>query len=87
MLEREIEKRLGAELKKHGCLFYKFVSMGQAGVPDRIVITPSGQTIYVELKTDAGRLTKLQRLQIERIEKQGAKVYVLYGMKDAESFL
>lgn len=87
MLEKEIEKRLGTELKKRGCLFYKFVSYGNAGVPDRIVITTSGQTIYVELKTETGRLSRLQQYQIARIEKQGATVRVLYGMKDAERFL
>lgn len=31
MLEKDIEKRLGKEVKKLGCLYYKFVSPGNSG--------------------------------------------------------
>ena len=40
MLEKEIEKILVTEVKKLGGKAYKFVSPGNSGVPDRIVIFP-----------------------------------------------
>ena len=54
MLESEIEKKLVREIRKMGGMAYKFVSPGNTGVPDRIVILP-GVITFVELKTETGR--------------------------------
>lgn len=87
MKESAIEARLVREVKKRGGLCYKFISPDNAGVPDRIVITPDGRTIYVELKTLIGRLAKIQRWQLEELRKRGADVRVLYGMDQVMAFV
>ena len=87
MLERDIEKWLGGQMKKLGCLYYKFVSPMNPGVPDRIVITPGGRTIYVELKTEIGRLSNIQKWQIERMRACGADVRKVKGMAEARAFV
>jgi hypothetical protein len=46
--ESSIESYLVRKVKEHGGLCYKFVSPGNPGVPDRIIITPTGKTVYVE---------------------------------------
>ena len=56
MKESYIESYLVRKVKEHGGLCYKFVSPGNPGVPDRLIITPTGKTIFVELKTEVGRL-------------------------------
>lgn len=84
--ESEIESWLGRKLKSLGCLYYKFVSPGNDGVPDRIVITPNGETIYVELKTDNGALSMAQELQLRRLRTKMAKAEVIYGIRGAEDF-
>ena len=61
MRESSIESYLVRKVKEHGGLCYKFVSPGNPGVPDRIIITPTGKTVYVELKTEIGRLAKVQK--------------------------
>lgn len=86
MLERDIEKILMKEIKAAGGLAYKFVSPGNDGVPDRIVILPGGEVAFVELKTDKGRLTKLQAVQIDRIRKTGAMVWVVRGLSGLQLF-
>lgn len=86
MLERDIEKRLGKLLEKKGCLYLKFVSPGNPGVPDRIVITPDGRTIYVELKTEIGRLSNIQKWQIERMRAKGVDVRKVNGWDEAMAF-
>ena len=78
MRESSIESYLVRKVKEHGGLCYKFVSPGNPGVPDRIVITPTGKTVYVELKTEIGRLAKMQKWQRSELEKRGADVRVLY---------
>ena len=48
---------------------------------------PAGKTIYVELKTEIGRLAKVQKWQRSELEKRGADVRVLFGMDAVKDFL
>ena len=66
MRERDIEKLLVEEVKKLGGRAYKWVSPGNDGVPDRIVVFPGKAPVFVELKTDTGKLTRLQEVQLGR---------------------
>lgn len=87
MRESTIEARLVREVRKLGGLCYKFTSPGSPGVPDRIVILPGGRVVFVELKTEIGRLAKIQKWQIEELEKRGAEIRVLKGMDQVLAFL
>ena len=85
--ESSIENYLVRGVKARGGLCYKFVSPGNPGVPDRIVLLPTGKTVYVELKTETGRLSRIQQWQRGEMEKRGADVRVLYGMDAVKEFL
>ena len=87
MREAEIEKILVAGVKKLGGRAYKWVSPGNNGVPDRIVVLPEHPAVFVELKTETGRTTSLQQVQIGRLRKMGQDVRVLYGEKMVRMFL
>lgn len=87
MREKDIERILVTEVKKLGGRAYKWTSPGNDGVPDRIVILPGRPPIFVELKTDRGRLTALQNVQIGRLRDLGQDVRVLYGMDGVSRFL
>ena len=87
MLEREIENYLNENIKKLGGRAYKFVSPGNRGVPDRMILLPGGRIIFVELKTKDRYPTKLQRAQIKRMRDLGADVRVIRGMDAAKDFL
>ena len=87
MLEKEVEKILVSEVKKLGGRAYKWVSPGNDGVPDRIVIFPNRAPVFVELKTERGRLSSLQRVQCKRLKEMGQEVKVLYGEKAVRDFL
>lgn len=86
MREADIEKNLRLRLQKAGCLFYKFVSPGNNGVPDRIVITPAGAIYFVELKTARGNLRPEQKVQLRRLRSHNVRTAVLYGQEDAIAF-
>ena len=87
MKESAIENKLVKLVRDRGGLCYKFTSPGNPGVPDRIVITPAGQTIYVELKTEVGRLANIQKWQLEQMRKRGADVRVLKGLDQVKDFV
>ena len=86
MRERDIERVLVAEVKKVGGRAYKWVSPGNAGVPDRIVIFPGRPPVFVELKAGGGTLTALQEVQITRLEALGQTVRVVRGMDGLSQF-
>ena len=50
MRESSIESKFRDEVKEVGGMAYKFVSPGNAGVPDRVVILQGGKSGFVELK-------------------------------------
>lgn len=86
MLEKEVEKILVSEVKKLGGRAYKWVSPRNDGVPDRIVIFPNRAPVFVELKTERGRLSSLQRVQCKRLKELGQDVRVVYGIDGLSQF-
>ncbi len=86
-LEKDVEKILTDGVKKIGGKAYKFVSPGNSGVPDRLVVFRGRAPIFVELKTKTGKLTELQEMQIERLRSLGQDVRVLYGRDEVLRFL
>lgn len=87
MREREVERMLVDGIRKLGGRAFKWVSPGNDGVPDRIVILPGCPAMFVELKTVTGKLTALQRSQLKRLKDMGQDVRTLYGRREVESFL
>lgn len=86
LLEREIEKILVREVCNAGGYAYKFSSPGNDGVPDRIVIFPNKPPVFVELKTDNGKLSSLQKVQLKRLKDLGQDTYVVYGIRGVRDF-
>lgn len=86
MKESDIEKVLVSEVKKLGGRAFKWISPGNDGVPDRIVIFPDKQPVFVELKTDRGELSALQSVQIKRLRALGQQVEVVKGISGISQF-
>lgn len=87
MTEANIERHLVEGVKKLGGLCLKFVSPSMAGVPDRLIITATGEVIFVELKTEIGRLSKIQKFVIGEMRKRGADVRVVKGFAEVKELL
>ena len=86
-MERDVERALVKGVEALGGKAYKFVSPGNAGVPDRLVCLPMGRVIFVELKEKGGRVSGLQLSQIKRLSRLGHKVRVLKGRAEVDAFL
>ena len=86
MRESDIEKILVREVKRQGGRAYKWVSPGNDGVPDRIVIFPDRSPVFVELKADNGVLSSLQKVQIKILKDLGQKVEVVRGINGLSQF-
>ena len=75
--ERDIERHLVSRAKAAGGQAMKWVSPGQAGVPDRIVLLPMGRLVFVELKAPGCKPTALQVRVMDRLRSLGFDVLVL----------
>ena len=75
MTERNIEKKLVSEVRKHGGLAPKFVSPGLDGVPDRLVLLPMKRIAFVELKAPGKMMRPLQMKRKQQLEALGFQVF------------
>ena len=87
VLESRIEQLLVRLVRTAGGTTFKFNSVGNDGVPDRIVVMPGGRIYFVELKTVTGRPSKLQLAQGARLRRLGCSFRVLYGEMDVRRFV
>lgn len=87
MKENTIEVYLRDRVKTLGGKAYKFVSPGNAGVPDRIVLFPGGMIAFVELKAPGKKPTALQEVQQKKISSMGFKVFTLDSKAGVDDFI
>lgn len=87
MREKVIEQYLRDQVKALGGKAYKFVSPGNAGVPDRLVLLPGGVAAFVELKAPGKKPTDLQEAQQKRISNLGFRVFTLDSKQGVDDFI
>lgn len=73
--EKTTEAYLRSEIKKLGGAAYKFVSPGNAGVPDRMICLPGGRVFFAELKSEGKKSTPKQIQQQNKLRALGFTVY------------
>lgn len=84
--ERLVETYLKLSVEKIGGLTRKYVSPGHAGVPDRLVFY-KGRIFLVELKTQGGILSAVQRIEIQRMARVGIPVIILSSKTEVDRFM
>ena len=62
MLEKQVEAYFKKVVEQLGGKSYKFTSPAHRGVADRVACLPNGETWFVEIKTEGGKLSELQKL-------------------------
>jgi hypothetical protein len=87
MTEAEIERYFVQRVKALGGYAYKFRSVSQRGVADRIAVTPRGTIIMVEIKKPGGRLSALQKVFAEEMRSVGAPYVCLWSKEDVDAFI
>lgn len=85
--ESALERKLREGVERAGGKAPKWVSPGNRGVPDRIVILPGGRTVYVEMKAPGKPLEPLQEKWAKTLRKMGHVVYKIDSVEDIERFI
>lgn len=86
MLEKQIEQKLKEQIESLGGKAFKFISPGNSGVPDRIVLL-NGQCYFVELKKPGSKPRPLQKVIHEQFKQLGFHVYVISSLEEVEEFI
>lgn len=84
--EKSIESYFTDKIKSIGGICYKFVSPGNSGVPDRVVLY-KGCVAFIELKRPGAKPRKLQRLVMQDIIGQGVPAFAINSKEQVDNFI
>lgn len=84
--ESPLERYMLQQCRAHGWLFLKFISPMRGGVPDRILVTPTG-TLFVEMKRPGEKPTTRQLAQHRKISSRGGEVHVIDSYAGVDAFI
>ena len=82
-----MEQYLTDGLEKLGIPCLKFNPDHKVGMPDRLCLLPDQRVVWVELKTDGGKLALVQRLRHKELAEHGQVVRVVWNKADADNLI
>jgi hypothetical protein len=74
------------EVRRRGGWLLKFAPLLK-GTPDRILLAPGGRVYFIELKTEKGQLSPIQRWWHAKAASLGTEVVVLHGRSEIVAWL
>lgn len=87
MREQAIENALISRVKERGGLCLKLAPY-IAGIPDRLVILPGGNLMFVELKRPKGGVVSpIQRVIHARLEALGVPVHIVSNKEEIKELI
>lgn len=87
-LEKDVESALIKHIKQEGGKCVKWVSPGNSGVPDRIILLPGGRILFAELKRPkGGKLSALQKIWHKWLRALGFTVFVVWTKEEAKAVI
>lgn len=74
--ERYTERHCRVYAEERGCLLIKLSPAGCKGIPDRLLLLPSGEAVFIEFKSPNKYPTPIQRHWHDRLRQRGFAVHV-----------
>jgi Holliday junction resolvase len=76
MTETQIQAKIIDRYEKDGYMVVKLIQTSKNGIPD-LLLLKDGIASFIEVKTETGRLSELQKYRIKQLEEKGFKVEVV----------
>jgi hypothetical protein len=76
MKEQQLQTKIIKRLEEQGWYVIKLIKTNKNGIPD-LVAFKDNDFQFIEVKTEAGKLSELQKFRIEELKTKGFKVYEL----------
>lgn len=85
MKESEVQRKITLQLEKKGWVVVKLIKTTMNGIPDLMALK-DGKTVFIEVKTDKGVTSELQKFRHEKIRNQGFTVHVCTSFDEISLF-
>ena len=82
MTEQQIQSKRIKELEAQGYYVIKLVRTNKNGIPDLIAIPKNSDVLFSEVKSEHGRLSKLQEYRIKELNQHGINTEIYRGEKE-----
>lgn len=79
MTEQKIQKKRIDQLEGEGYYVIKLIKTNKNGIPDLIAIRGDGSILFSEIKTEKGRVSKLQEYRLKELNDNGFKTEIYRG--------
>jgi Holliday junction resolvase len=76
MKEQQVQSKIIKRLEDQGWYVIKLIKTNKNGIPD-LVAFKDNDFQFIEVKTETGKLSELQKFRIEELKSKGFKVYEL----------
>ena len=86
MLESTLQTQMIKEANKHNFMVVKIITCNINGMSDLILLKDS-KTTFVEVKTESGVHSELQKYVGKQLEKQGFRYYVVKNLKEFKEII
>lgn len=85
--ENTVEHYLVARAKACGATVRKLAWVSHHGAPDRVLLFPGGKIMFVECKSDVGKLSRQQRLELDMLSRLGFITAVVSSKEEVDALL
>lgn len=79
MTEQQIQSKKIKELESKGYYVIKLINTNKNGIPDIIAIAPNADVLFVEVKKEDGKVSKLQKFRLKELQNHGLKTQIHRG--------
>lgn len=83
MRESEIQHKIITHLEKLGFYVVKIIQTNKNGWPD-LQAHKNGETIFIEVKSEKGVVSELQKYRHKQLTEQGFKVIIATNLKNIQ---
>lgn len=87
MRENALEKKLRKAVEQAGGFCLKLPANFYRGIPDRMILLPGARVIFVELKTERGRVADVQYAFQKILLNLGFTSLIIRGIAESEEFI
>lgn len=86
-LESRVQSHLINGLHAQGWYVQKTVGQSRNGYPDITAVSPTGIVWFIEVKQTTGRLSAVQKKELQALRAHHANVTVLHGISEVDAFI
>lgn len=81
MLESTIQSNIIKKLTNNGWLIIKVIKCNLNGIPD-LVCLKDGRTVFIEVKSEKGKPSELQKFRIKQLKELGFEAIVVKSVEE-----